>query len=633
MKTIATLGLSLVIACSAFAQRTVTVNTSDVFTYPTATRLWGTNFSLFAWQSLTNSVVAGSNLTLSYDTTNRTITFTASEGGSVSSVFGRTGTVTASSSDYSAYYLPLSAGSGYPLTGRLELGSAYGTNQAIQFWFSGYHGNNPASISAGLHGTGEHYLRFGSVDTNSWNMANSWLTIDVDSGLTVFSGTVTNTGTVYIGTTNLLSELAGKQPIDSDLTAIAALPWTAGDLLIASNGSPARLAHPGSSGKTLISTNSPSGGWIVGDLPAGSGTVTSVGATSTVSGLQFSGSPITSSGILSLTGTVAAASIDSAIARLASPALTGDPTGPTASPGDSDTSLATTAFIQAALTAWTNWTSVTIGTLNVSTNLTVADVAYGAGWNNSTNVPSRNAVYDQLHIGDTDDDGLADKLDLSAAGYVRTTSGGVISTGSTSANMASDISDETGSGALVFGTGPVLSAPALLSTTTASALVVTNSLKMANLTASRGLVSDASGYVTNDVAATGSGSPVRGTSPTLTTPTLNGGITFQQVERQPHSSVTNYVADPSVSQYQIIYATNLVTKFLHLTNAAAGAQTVFLVVAGTNATVSVEIPSSPTWKSNTNKVSISAQQILPVSVYCYGSNNTNVVASMGQPFI
>lgn len=45
-------------------------------------------------------------------------------------------------------------------------------------------------------------------------------------------------------------------------------------------------------------------------------------------------------------GTVADARIDAAIARLASPALTGSPTAPTASANDNDTSIATTAFVQ-----------------------------------------------------------------------------------------------------------------------------------------------------------------------------------------------------------------------------------------------------------------------------------------------
>ena len=41
-------------------------------------------------------------------------------------------------------------------------------------------------------------------------------------------------------------------------------------------------------------------------------------------------------------------------ADLASPALTGNPTAPTPSPGDADTSVATTAFVSAAVTAATS---------------------------------------------------------------------------------------------------------------------------------------------------------------------------------------------------------------------------------------------------------------------------------------
>jgi len=54
----------------------------------------------------------------------------------------------------------------------------------------------------------------------------------------------------------------------------------------------------------------------IGGGGGGSGTVTSVGATSGVTGLSFSGSPITLAGTLGLTGIVGAASIDASIARL-----------------------------------------------------------------------------------------------------------------------------------------------------------------------------------------------------------------------------------------------------------------------------------------------------------------------------
>jgi hypothetical protein len=51
------------------------------------------------------------------------------------------------------------------------------------------------------------------------------------------------------------------------------------------------------------------------------------------------------------TGTVADARIDAALARLSSPTFTGDPKAPTASPGDNDTSIASTAFVTAAVAA------------------------------------------------------------------------------------------------------------------------------------------------------------------------------------------------------------------------------------------------------------------------------------------
>lgn len=51
-----------------------------------------------------------------------------------------------------------------------------------------------------------------------------------------------------------------------------------------------------------------------------------------------------------ITGTVAAANIDTAIARLASPAFTGTPTGPTAALNDTSAQLATCAFVNRGTT-------------------------------------------------------------------------------------------------------------------------------------------------------------------------------------------------------------------------------------------------------------------------------------------
>lgn len=95
-----------------------------------------------------------------------------------------------------------------------------------------------------------------------------------------------------------------------------------------------------------------------------------------------------------------------------------------------------------------------------------------------------------------------------------------------SANAAAALTDETGSGALVFGTSPTLVTPAL---GTPSALVLTNAT---GLPVSTGITGFGTGVATalatpssaNLIAAvtdeTGTGSLVFGTSPTLTTPAL-----------------------------------------------------------------------------------------------------------------
>lgn len=87
----------------------------------------------------------------------------------------------------------------------------------------------------------------------------------------------------------------------------------------------------------------------------------------------------------------------------------------------------------------------------------------------------------------------------------------------TSAQLAGIISDETGTGSLVFGTSPTLVTPAL---GTPSALVLTNAtgLPVSGLTGLGTGVATALG-----TAATGSGGIVLATSPTISSPTITGG--------------------------------------------------------------------------------------------------------------
>jgi hypothetical protein len=96
----------------------------------------------------------------------------------------------------------------------------------------------------------------------------------------------------------------------------------------------------------------------------------------------------------------------------------------------------------------------------------------------------------------------------------------------TSAELAGVISDETGSGSLVFATSPTFTTPVLGAATGTSLL-------LSGLTASRAMVTDGSknlassavtgtelGYLSGVTTPTGSGALVLGTSPTLATPVL-----------------------------------------------------------------------------------------------------------------
>ena len=56
-----------------------------------------------------------------------------------------------------------------------------------------------------------------------------------------------------------------------------------------------------------------------------------------------------------------------------------------------------------------------------------SDTAYSSAFNGVTTIaPSKNALYDQLHIGDADDDGKIDVLDLAAAGFPALNSSGAL---------------------------------------------------------------------------------------------------------------------------------------------------------------------------------------------------------------
>lgn len=67
------------------------------------------------------------------------------------------------------------------------------------------------------------------------------------------------------------------------------------------------------------------------------------------------------------------------------------------------------------------------GTVTLTLDYPVTSETYGSSWSADTDGTQRDDIYAILHVGDTDDDGMADKLDLASAGFVKTTSAGVIS--------------------------------------------------------------------------------------------------------------------------------------------------------------------------------------------------------------
>jgi hypothetical protein len=152
-------------------------------------------------------------------------------------------------------------------------------------------------------------------------------------------------------------------------------------------------------------------------------------------------------------------------------------------------------------------------TIKKWTNGTVAisDVAFAVSWNGLTGAaPSKNAVYDYLHILSPSDNGKAGVLDQ-GTGIANTGSGGALLTPiTTSAGLAAVLSDETGSGPDVFANGPALGSVTVQSNLNAATIVGTNTIQgqaglnltttltvggqitATNLTASRAVVTDGS---------------------------------------------------------------------------------------------------------------------------------------------
>ena len=187
---------------------------------------------------------------------------------------------------------------------------------------------------------------------------------------TDISGQAALTQLPSIGNDTILGNNSGASTVPAALTASNVLDMvgaTQGDILYRGSGGWSALA-PGTSGQVLQSQGAGANPQWANGNP---GTVTSIGL-SMPADFTVSGSPVTSSGTFTVTyahesanvvlagpssGSPASptwrglvwADLPAGVAPLNNPAFTGTPTVPTPAPGDNSTTIADTAFVQAAI--------------------------------------------------------------------------------------------------------------------------------------------------------------------------------------------------------------------------------------------------------------------------------------------
>jgi hypothetical protein len=351
-------------------------------------------------------------------------------------------------------------------------------------------------------------------------------------------------------------------------------------------------------------------------------------------------------GLLGL-GTMATESAAS-YALLASPTFTGTPLAPTAAPGTNTTQLATTAFVTAAVTAagsvsdtaygvgWNGVTTVapsknavydqietlsaaTTASLATKSNLaggnaftgaqsfagavaldggaTVPDDAYGAGWNGSLGVATKNAIYDKIETviaGGGVADG--DKGDITVASGVWTLDNGVVSLGKMS-NLAANsfIGNNTGGAAtpiaLTVAQAKTLLAlenvsnlsPANLpiSTATQTALDLKAPLASPALTGVPTAPTAADGTNSTQIASTGFVQSVISFKANLASPTFTG----------TPAAPTPATADDTTKIATTAYVKANLTSYLTSANAASS----YLTIANASATYLTQASATSTY--------------------------------------
>jgi len=395
------------------------------------------------------------------------------------------------------------------------------------------------------------------------------------------TGTVITTGDTGTVTGTMI---ASGTIVDADVSASAAIAKT-------------KLALTG----TITSSDITNDTIVDGDINTAAAIAwTKIAPSSTVSATELGYlDGVTSAIQTQIDSKLATATAASTYAPLASPALTGVPTAPTAAANTNTTQVATTAFVQTELTDLIGGAPGALDTLNELATALANDASYSttittalgtklplAGGTMSgaiamgtnkitglgtptagtdavtknyadtilvaapgnltgpiTSVGAATSIASQTGTGtkfvvDTSPTLVTPTLGVATATSINgtsipstktlvvTTDTLAVHAATTSAQLAGIISDETGSGALVFGTSPTLTTPAL---GTPSAVVLTNGTGLPISTGVSGLGTGVATFLATPSAAnlaatvtgeTGTGSLVFATSPTLVTPVL-----------------------------------------------------------------------------------------------------------------